>query len=310
MTANEHANKVNYDYYAVAFIDVLGQSDAFRYEGIYIDSYKSFFVGNRDEINKRLYEAHKKTAQVVKILRDIFSEYIKLSVRDPAKPVPSQIPQNQIEQYKQMIATSIDLRMFSDCILAFTRLSDIQAKKIYGSVLTSVYYLFIACEGTMMDALARGKPFRGAIDVGMGTKLENGEIYGPVSSRVYELERNIVQYPRIVIGDELINFLTNIHEHPENSCSDANDAQYCKQTAKTCLNRIKKDLDGVYILDYLGQEAKNELKKASQGQVLEEYYQKAFQFIEGEYQRYKEEGNQKLAQKYFMLRQYFIDSQK
>lgn len=301
-------NKVNYDYYAVAFIDVLGQSEAFRYEGIYIDSHKSPLVGNRDEISKRLLEAHKKTAKVVKELRDKFSEYIELSVRDPAKPAPPQIPQDRVEQYKQMMGTNIELRVFSDCILASTCLSGMSDKKVYGSILTSVYYIFIACEGMMLDALAIGKPIRGAIDVGMGTKLDNGEIYGPVSSRVYELEHNIAQYPRIIIGEELINFLINVNKHPETYCSDHKDAEYCKKTAENCLNRIKKDISGVYFLDYLGKEATNEMKRASQGDVLEEYYQKAFKFIDQEYQRYKASKDQKLTQRYFMLRQYFIDS--
>jgi hypothetical protein len=304
------SNTVQYNYYVVAFIDVLGQSDAFRYEGIYLDSYKSPFIGNRDEINKRLLEAHKKTAKVVEDLRSRFKEYIKLSVRDPAKPIPPYIPQDQTNQYKQMIETDIDLRMFSDCILATTCVSDVPAKKIYGSILTSVFYILIACEGMMLDALAIGKPFRGAIDIGMGTRLGNGDIYGPVSSRVYELERNIVQYPRIVLGEELINFLINIHKHSREYCSDDRDAEYCKQTAQTCLNRIKKDLDGVYILDYLGKEAAEEMKRAGQGDILEEYYQKSFKFIDEEYQKHKENMDQKLAQRYFMLKQYFIDSRK
>ena len=165
-----------------------------------------------------------------------------------------------------------------------------------------------------MEALAKKKPFRGAIDVGMGTRLdlgskyENGEIYGPISSRVFELEHNVAQYPRIVIGDDLIQFLRTVITYP-GGVNDW-DAGYCKGTAEHCLKRIKKDLDGIYILDYLGQTARDDIEKVSKEDVLNEAYEAAFAFIDSEYKIYQKNRDQKLAQRYFMLRQYFIESRK
>lgn len=63
--------------------------------------------------------------------------------------------------------------------------------------------------------MASKKAFRAGVEVGLGTELDNGEIYGPVLYKAYELESKVAEYPRIVVGKELINYLTtlvNAHE--------------------------------------------------------------------------------------------------
>ena len=56
----------------------------------------------------------------------------------------------------------------------------------------------------------RRRHFGRGVEVGLGTELDNGEIYGPVLYKAYELERELPEYPRIVVGRELINYLTQL----------------------------------------------------------------------------------------------------
>ena len=71
----------------------------------------------------------------------------------------------------------------------------------------------------------------------------------------YELESKVAEYPRIVIGQERINYLTQLtNGHKQLPEQDKEDIDLCKLMATRCLKMIVQDLDGVPILDYLGKE--------------------------------------------------------
>src|SRR5947209_11171441 len=97
--------------------------------------------------------------------------------------------------------------------------------------------------------MAQGQVYRGGIDVGVGAEIEPGEIYGSALSRAVELESQVAQYPRIVIGDELMTYLIETTHLPGSD----NTTRYIKGMAGKCLDLITADVDGRPILHYLGE---------------------------------------------------------
>jgi len=282
-----------YRRYAVAFIDVLGQKELF----------KNFNDNALRDNDPRLIDVHKQTTFIVECLRKEFESFFKSFTED--SELVSQVAESKQEQFKEMTKREIKTYGFSDCILAFTPL---QREKYHSVAIGSVYGILMACGATIVMSLSKGKAFRAGIDIGIGTDLSNGEVYGPVSYKVYELENKIAQYPRIVIGDELCRYLSFLSEEirqlPEQK---EEDVKSCKILADECLKMISRDLDGQTILDYLGSNFRSNLSNAQlEGKMIqEELIEKAFKFVEGEYTKRKEMGDSKLALRYFLLYNYF-----
>lgn len=288
---------IKYDYYAVAFIDVLGQKEAFKHNGQYID----LNIRDREQLKERLNEAHSKTVAVIQKLRFMLEEMRRAKVQSSNRNPPEGFPAEKIDQYRSVMQSRVDFNSYSDFVFLHTKL---ESEPFYGSVLTSVNDLFVSCEAIMLDLLSKGKPCRGAIEVGMGTQLSKGEIYGPVTGRVYELESKVAQYPRVVIGNELINFLANNSmKHPQLRDQNIDDLNWCASMADLCLNRIKEDSDGIKILDYAGAES----RKGLDPQFYQQYFDATKLFANSEYEKYKDIDTV-LASRYKQLKDYLESS--
>ena len=68
---------------------------------------------------------------------------------------------------------------------------------------------------------------------------------------------------------------------------------------------IKIDRDGYAFLDYLGKVSIAGIKDELGEESLKKIFASAYKFVDDEYQRFKALRNQKLAQRYYLLRQYF-----
>jgi len=289
------SDDIIYRNYAVAFIDVLGQKELF----------KNFNTDSLRDDDPRLIDVHKQTALFIEHLREGFENFFKSFSESPKLESQVQVPESKRKQFVEVNKSEIKTYRFSDSILAFTPL---QTEKYHSIAINGVYGILMACGAMMIISLFLRKPFRAAIDVGLGTDLSNGEVYGPVSYKVYELENKIAQYPRIVVGDELCSYLYSlskeIRQLPE---QEEIDIKLCKNLADVCLKMIIRDLDGQAILDYLGSNFRNNLgnAKLEGGMTEEKLIGKAFQFVEEEYNKKKKMGDRKLALRYFLLYNYF-----
>src|SRR5438045_4043107 len=64
------------------------------------------------------------------------------------------------------------------------------------------------CERSLMlTSLAWGHPIRVGLDVGTGVEVERGQLYGPAVVKAYELESRAAEYPRVIVGDTLADYL-------------------------------------------------------------------------------------------------------
>lgn len=141
--------------------------------------------------------------------------------------------------------------------------------------------------------LSQNTALRGGIELGAATELEEGDIYGPAVAWAHHLESKIATYPRIVIGNGLIDYL-KICRHDNTLINDIK-----------CLDdMLVSDDDGYTILDWLGG---NELNKKLFNNKPDDFTSKiikANEFVVQQSEKWQKEKNTKLAFKYSLLRDY------
>ena len=209
-----------------------------------------------------------------------------------------------MDQFKAMLKSNLKHQRFSDCIQAYVCL---HTDKYHSNAVNGVYGTLLACGGMLLLSLASKKAFRAGVEVGLGTELDNGEIYGPVLYKAYELESRVAEYPRIVIGRELINYLTQLAQgHKQIPEQAKEDVELCKLMATRCLKMIVQDLDSVPMLDYLGNEFFQSINEnPERAKEFKEVVNLALKFVESEYVKRKKLGDKKLALRYYLLLNYF-----
>ena len=285
-------DKINYYFYLLAFIDVLGQKEAFA------------DLGNEPltDDHPKLIEAHKQTAFFIETLRNAFKDFFDAYTEE--REPKAKVPPEKMDQFKAMLKSNLKHQRFSDCIQAYVCL---HTDKYHSNAVNGVYGTLLACGGMLLLSLASKKAFRAGVEVGLGTELDNGEIYGPVLYKAYELESRVAEYPRIVVGRELINYLTQLAQgHKQIPEQAKEDVELCKLMATRCLKMIVQDLDSVPILDYLGNEFFQSINEnPERAEEFGDVLNLAFEFVESEYLKRKQVGNKKLALRYYLLLNYF-----
>lgn len=292
------SSDINYSFYGVGFIDVLGQKEDFA--GI------TDFPANGEtdeEFKSKLVEAHKKTAHFINQFRDGFESYFNAYTNIGS--AEQNIRPEKRAQYKEMSKCSLKLVRFSDCVLPYTSL---ETDQYHCNAMNGIYGMLAACGSMVLLSLSCRKAVRGGIDVGWGTEMPSGEVYGPALFRAYELESKVAKYPRVVIGETLLTYLENLSvRNKQIPDQTKEDIELCKSLSDSCLKMIVRDLDGYPILDYLGDEFRKFEKNLPKDQIYshEKISKKAFQFAESEFLRWRKAKNQKMAIRYHQLVSYF-----
>jgi hypothetical protein len=263
-------------HHLVAFLDVLGQRERF----------KQLEVPKTPEQNVEVAEVLRQTAGFVLELRKTFADQFVTfeSALTALRKLTSEPVCPKFVGFSDSFITSVPLHT-------------------EGSPLVSVTTVFSALSASavvMLTALARGHPLRGGIDVGLATEIAPGEIYGTALERAYVLESKEAGYPRILIGDELWNYLNVARTHflaqtiPES------------KAITTIIDRmlllVEVDEDGKRILDYMGPVI-SELQ-GSDSIFRSGMIQPLYKFVLAEHERVNQLGDPKLAARYETLRHY------
>ena len=77
------------------------------------------------------------------------------------------------------------------------------------SRLADVYRLLSAAACTWLHAMRVNLPIRGGIELGLAVAIEENEVYGRPLAEAHLLESTVAQYPRIVVGPELVTLLNS-----------------------------------------------------------------------------------------------------
>jgi hypothetical protein len=276
-------------YYLVAFLDVLGQKEVFN---------KLCRIKSGDELDDTLRGEISENLVYLEELRENLKKYfIEYSSDEPSK---INVDVSFKEKFNQMRKAEIYFQFFSDSVIAFVPL---EFQSFYTVAANSVYGVLGGCCGAVLGTLVAEHAIRGGIEISWATRLKSGDIYGPALNKAYHLESKVANYPRIIIGGEVWNFLNSlsdkVQQHPNQTQQDIDG---CKRIADHCLKFISKDIDGTRILDYLGPDF---LKLNKNSPNFFAIVDESKKFISASLDKNKREGNSKLESKYQYLGDYF-----
>jgi hypothetical protein len=271
-------------YYLVAFFDLLGQQAELRQMHTLPNPADPTEV---NEFTNRI----KQTYGAVKGMRTSFRGFFNSYMKSYADTYPLDPAQRHI--FDQCKSNDIKIQQFSDCIAIFMPLRD----DINKLPMKGVFGVLAASATTFLSCMAYGQPIRGGIDIGLALEIDDDEVYGPALSRAYNLESTVAQYPRVVIGEELIKYL-NLHCNQEEKDIFTT---ISKASAKACLKLLATDDDGNPFIDYLGEYFKESMDETYNLEIIT----KAYQHVISESEKHKKQKNPKVAFKYTLLRNYF-----
>ena len=273
--------------YCVSFIDLLGQRIAMRNQKLL-----PTFDSDSDEQQFRdiIKNSVGAIIKLQKQAEDLVGTILKPNLHSPLR---TSLSKEQQKMWDLMHTTKLTNQYWSDGLVSFACLG---AKDVQCHV-NGVFGLFAMAGTFCLIGLATKRPVRGAIEIAWGIELRPGELYGPAVARAYELESEIAQFPRIVVGEETIKYL---RAHQANQVADPF-SQVDSQLAEICLGMVTQDVDGYFILDYLGIGFQNAVSKESHIPL----YAQAKDFVLAQLSEHHEGRNTKLALRYSQLHKYF-----
>ena len=141
------------------------------------------------------------------------------------------------------------------------------------------------------------KPIRGGIDVGLGINITADEIYGPALERPYRLESRVAAFPRVVVGDDLWNYLN----HVENQHAKSPLGRVAISLATGTKKFITTDSDGQRILNFLG----DQIASLWSADERRELFPPAYSYVIEQHGCWTQRNNGLLRDRYSRLREYF-----
>jgi hypothetical protein len=279
-------NKYYFGYYVVAFVDLLGQRDEMKkFRGLP----KNASGPDYDEFIQTVKTTIGRIYDIQKTCQEFFEAFSN-------RPYRVNIPQEYKQMFENLGKTHIRYQHFSDGLVIFVPLKEDEVT----SPLKSVYGLLSACAGMMLFGFAKKSPIRGGLTVGLGTELNESEIYGPVVGEAYELEKEIAQYPRFVIGNEFLAYI----DHFTQKALQLDDIRgmHDVAVADTCKRLLTYDFDGYAIVDYMGN-CFHEMMKTNE--AYEYIIKEAREFIHSSLAEFQRRQDSLLAFRYKLLHSYF-----
>jgi hypothetical protein len=260
-------------FYVCSLIDILGQTEKLsQLNGVYFES---------DENKDKVVSIFRKTYGIVKKFRKYTDESITFV---------NQIKENY--QLKNHFSSNpIEMKSFSDLITSYVLLGNDKHKLQF----EGIYFLLLSNGEVFLKMLANKVALRGGIDIGMGIQNSENEIYGTALLNPYILESKVSKSIRLVIGQELYNYI-NLTTQSEVKSSLSND--YNMKYALLCKKLIKQDSDGEYILDYLSDEF-------FVMESFQDYSKQAKEFLDTKYNELKIKKQFEVAKKYQQAIKYF-----
>lgn len=195
-------------------------------------------------------------------------------------------------------------RKFQECPLGFVHFSDTIV--VYSPITNPHGFLqahnacamIITCGVLLLSALAQKIVFRGAIEIGMAGRFPQTDLYGPVLAKAHYLESKVADYPRILVGLDLLSYLVALRDNPETD----GPARANRGLAERCLRLLCQDEHGCWMVDFLSDEFATLGRSGEEWKTLCEM---AFSFVVSERDRFIKQGDKKLAPRYERMATYF-----
>ena len=272
--------------YCVSFIDLLGQRLEYEKEGLLPE----FQTTEEQEQFKRKLE---KTVWRIYALQRKSDTFLN-GVKDPDSALREQLHKNQQSIYDELTLVNLKQQRWSDGLVYFVSLKAGNVK----CPMRGVHTLFLATGLLCFLGLADKTPLRGSIDIAWAAEMHEGELYGAAVAKAYELESYVAQYPRIVVGQRAVDYLSLNMNNP---ASDVY-SHHNQKLARECYDMLSQDSDGYHFVHYLGHVFRKIATKTQHRQL----HQNAMKFVLEEGKRWRDERNTKLSLRYSHLLSYFL----
>lgn len=281
----DHSEDLHLNNYAAAFIDLLGQKETLK------DCSLIPQMNNNNE-KEEFIKIVRNTIGAIQYLHETCEEFFNTyKTYDSGRK--QLLPEEQQSIFEEMKKTNIKFQRFSDGLVAYLSLGDKSIKVL----MSGVFSLMATCGSLCLLCLAKGNPIRIGMDIAWGAELNENELYGCIISKTHSLESDVAQYPRTVVGEQFVGYLVaNSKEESQDVFTKLN-----KVAAEHCLEMISVDVDGHYIIDYLG----GGFKKHVAAHLEPELYQMAYDYVTAQLDIARKEKNSKLGFRYDDLRNYF-----
>jgi len=282
MESSKNSDLIFQDY-LIIFFDLIGQRETLRkITGIPVS-----------EVEKdQFLELVKKSVGRVLLLRRAFKSYFE--------GMTSHIPNTELvapehrQDFIESQKTILHFYGLSDAIIIAVPLMN---ENENCTPINGIFSALTATCGIALLALSLKTPARAGIDVGVGTQIDDREVYGPALARAYRIESELAEYPRLVIGRGLLSYLSWV----ENQKYQTFFGEIAANMAKQCRKLMVQDADGRIMLDYLG----NNIRELFKDKIEKEIVLNAWNYIQDQHKRHIEDGNDKLSSRYFRMIRYF-----
>ncbi len=271
-------------YYVAVFIDILGQGEKLSQVNKLPKT-----EAEEEEFIKFFLE----TAGAVETLHKSFEIFFK-GFTEIHPEIQSWLDASPLEVQEQFLKSkelNLKYLKFSDTVVLYFTL-DRENNQL---PMKSIYSALASASATFLTMLVHEIPLRGAIDIDIGIELDESGIYGPILHNLHDLESKCADYPRIIVGDELIQMIDVYNKEPVREGDTLQ--RINKAIIPNIYTLIKTDNDGKNVLNYLDKS----LSKAFEEK--KEIYKKINSFVDEQYHATKD--NEKLHKKYQKLK-YFI----
>lgn len=301
--ANDGSDKMMIFNYVVAYLDIMGQKDSLK-------QLPKVLLEDTDSKSylPKIEETYGKTHQI----RSLIKDYLKgMEDRIGHKSFYDNLSDEQRKNIEGMFSP-IEFRYFGDSVAVYSKLTNT------GGMLSvnPIYQILIGMAINMMKGFSNHIVLRGGIDIGIAVEWEEFGIYGSALYSAYELESTIADYPRIVLGKELIDYLS----YWKNNQGVDSVSRLNKQVANQCFSIISKDSDGRPIIDFLNENMQSLFGETEREKIfnsLQPHVANGFDFIKKEYAHFEKEKDLnlsqlekekylKLSQRYKLLYDYYL----
>jgi hypothetical protein len=150
-----------------------------------------------------------------------------------------------------------------------------------------------------MTSFAARIPVRGGIDIGLAMDIGENcpHLYGPAAVSAFDLESKVAQYPRVVVGPNIVKYLRDA----TNATGADLITQVNRALAAHCASLIGQDQDGAGFIHYLG----DGMQKIDNSEDVRDTVRLGLEFVRDQHKLFVDRGDHKLALRYAWLRQYY-----
>jgi hypothetical protein len=244
---------------------------------------------DEDQARKTVRE----TAGVVSMLRDAASTL--LHKQDAESEFMKSLPQQDRKKLKNLTRSDVMTQVLSDALIFSLPIgSDVWDE--HSTAMNGIRWALTVCSWLQLRALLRRTPYA-AGSTSVGASNSASEIYGAASVHAYQLESTTADYPRVVCGRGLREYLDVVASQKWESDFGRN----AVDVARHCKSYLFEDEDGERAVDFLGESFRAGARLVP---GIEDMIHRSYSFVQQELHRFNQHGDQKMTARYRRLATY------